>query len=468
MTDVFVAEIVEGSGGLAASNPFVTAPPQPIPLILGATETGDFAEVEARDGVARVRRLIAPAGSARARLYQLLAERHIDPTHPQDVATEVRWWLARTGIDDPALEDMTSIPFVTVDGYGTRDLDQALAVTRGADGFLVRYALADASYYVRPGSALFREALRRGASYYLPGLSAPMLPRALSEGLISLNPRVDRRATVFEMELDVDGEVVSCRVTRARVHSRARLHFDQVQDFLDGRPGHAISEPEVIENLRRFEEVGQLRLAHAHERNMVPYRTAETRVHLADGSGMAFVAIERMRNRVERYGEQLSLMCNIEGAALLRRAANENTQPIYRTHAPPDERRLDELEARIAGVVQAYGLSDAWMWDRSTHTLGEYIRRLPGDADREHLRQALQHQAIMVNVRSTFTAEPGPHFGLGADAYARFSAPMREIVGVFVHKELWDLLDGRPPSSDEALRDAVIEAATGPSGFSGT
>jgi exoribonuclease R len=146
--------------------------------------------------------VVALPGSARATMLRLLASHRLDPEHPVDVLAEVHALLHSPGIDDPALADQTARAFVTVDGEGTRDLDQALHVEAHGEGFVVRYAIADASWFVRPGSALFSEALRRGASYYLPGLSAPMLPRELSEGLVSLNPGVDRRAIVFEMHVD--------------------------------------------------------------------------------------------------------------------------------------------------------------------------------------------------------------------------------------------------------------------------
>src|SRR5262245_54480935 len=98
---------------------------------------------------------------------------------PPAVEAEVDAYLAAPGLDDPALADRGAIPFVTIDGPGTRDLDQAVHVEAAGAGFRLRYAIADASYYVRPGTALFDEALRRGASFYLPGMSVPMLPRAL-------------------------------------------------------------------------------------------------------------------------------------------------------------------------------------------------------------------------------------------------------------------------------------------------
>ena len=463
----FVAEIVQGNEGLAAVNPFANPRPDPVPLVVGAGELGDYAIVQRTQEAAEIKRLLAPAGSARASLYRLLAERGIDPEHPSDVMSETSHWLRRTGVDDPSLVDLTALPFVTIDGAGTRDLDQAVCIRPQGAEYMVRYALADASYYVRPGSALFREALRRGASYYLPGLSVPMLPRSLCEGLISLNPGVDRRATVFEMLVDGRGIVVRTEVVRARIHSRGRLTFDRVEALLDGRgDGKADGrggkvDAEVLESLRLLERVGELRLRDAAQRDVIPHRTAETRIKLSDGRGLDFVAIERMRNRVERYGEQLSLMCNTEGATLLRNSADENIQPIYRTHAPPAEDRLEDLAATVEGLVQAWDLGSAWRWDRQRQSLGEYLRGLPDEPDLHPVREAIARQALLVNVRSTFTSEPGPHFGIGADVYARFSAPMREIVGIFVHGELWELLGEahKGPESDESLRQVVIDAA---------
>jgi ribonuclease R len=146
---------------------------------------------------------------------------------PEDMLREVEAFVAQPGIDDPSLADHEGTPFVTIDAATSRDLDQAVHVAREADGYLVAYAIADASHYVRPGSALFREAMRRGATYYLPGLSVPMLPRALSEGLVSLNPDGPRRALVFLHRLDARAEILSTELVRARIRSRAKLSFSE-------------------------------------------------------------------------------------------------------------------------------------------------------------------------------------------------------------------------------------------------
>lgn len=127
--------------------------------------------------------MTTPAQTARQALDAITTALQLRTEFPADVLAETDALLKNPGIDDPALLDRTSIPFVTIDNAHSKDLDQAVHVSREGTGFLVAYAIADASFYVRPGSALFREAMSRGASYYFPGFSVPMLPRPLSEGL---------------------------------------------------------------------------------------------------------------------------------------------------------------------------------------------------------------------------------------------------------------------------------------------
>ena len=100
----------------------------------------------------------------------------INPLFSREIMKEVEQIIGSPGTDDPALNDYTHLPFVTIDNDDSRDLDQAVYVEKTAQGYKICYAIADASFYVKPGSALFSESIRRGASYYLPGFSVPMLP----------------------------------------------------------------------------------------------------------------------------------------------------------------------------------------------------------------------------------------------------------------------------------------------------
>jgi len=402
--------------------------------------------------------VLAEAGSAKAELYRLAAERGLDPVFPAAVRSEVDAWVADPQIDDPALEDWRDRPFVTIDGATSMDLDQAVFVERDGDGHLVHYALADAAHYVRPGTALFDEALKRGASYYLPGLMVPMLPRALSEGLVSLNPEVDRRAMLFSMRLDARGVCTRTEVKRVRIRSRAKLAFEEVERFYAGRGGFG----ETIDaNLRALAEVGKRRMALAVERNVVRYRRSEVGMTLG-GHGYRFVVTSEVRRDVERYNEQMSLLCNVEGAKVLRQGeASEDVEPIYRVHPPPSRSKLAGFEEMLAALVRAHDLDPSvWLWrSDSGKPLASYLDALPEDGPHGRIADAVHRQAVMVNVRSTFEMEAGRHHGVGAEVYARFSAPMREIVGVFLHHETWQCLARERNGADPELRARVVERA---------
>ncbi len=400
-----------------------------------------------------------------AALAELVRSLELSTDFSEAVLREVDALLAEPGIDDPALVDRTAIPFVTIDAATSKDLDQAVHVAREGEGFLVAYAIADASHYVRPGSALFAEAMRRGATYYLPGASVPMLPRALSEGLVSLNPDGPRRALVFFHRLDRRGEILETRLERARVRSRAKLAFGVVQALVDGRDETLAREP-FAESLSLLREVGQARMQLGIERGLVRYRREEVQVSLADG-GASFAVMEAVREPVELWNEQISLLCNAEGGRLLREHPDPAVQPIYRVHGGPDPERLAELARLTERLCAVHGVPESpWRWQPETQSLADYLAALPQaelTASEDRLARAITRQAIMVNLRSAYSTEPGPHVGVGAEPYARFSAPMRELVGVYLHKEAVELLTGVHASSsledDERLRAEVVEVA---------
>jgi ribonuclease R len=202
---------------------FDPTPARRSPLAAGeAVGDGDYVLAETDSRGTWVRERLATSGSALAAVYALAVRHGLNPVFPPRVMADADALRARPGIDDPLLADLTGLPFCTIDGPATRDLDQALHVEALVTGFRLHYALADASWFAPLGSALFAEALRRASSFYLPGLTIPMLPRVLSEDIVSLLPQVPRRALVMTLELDADGEVMRRDWVRARVRSRAK------------------------------------------------------------------------------------------------------------------------------------------------------------------------------------------------------------------------------------------------------
>lgn len=418
--------------------------------------------------------LLAAPGSARAKLWNLAAERELRFYYPPAALREAAQWVARPRIDDPSLDDLTHLPFVTIDEPHSKDLDQAVCVEQVGDGWVVWYAIADAAHFVPAGSALLAESLARGSTFYLPGLVFPMLPRSLSEDLVSIGPEIDRRALVFRVELDRTGEVKTSRILRARVRSRCKTSYEAVQTFYDGgtvQLGASRSRDAVARSLDALREVGEARMRRAAEHEVVQVQRREISVGLDDdtASALRFVAMADPRYDSERYNEQISLLCNVVGARLLSAGDDDRVQGIYRFHTPPDEYRLDRLRRKIDAVVRhrarapgAAPHTDAWRWRRGRESLAGYLSRLPADAETSRLRAALHRQALLAAGRAGFGPVPGVHHGVGAEAYARFTAPMREVVGIFVHKETWEKLGivaPEPTADDERLRDEVMSAA---------
>ena len=396
-----------------------------------------------------------PKGAALDRLYEVLQRHGIARDYSLQVEADAADVVQNAAIDDPSLVDLTDVPFVTIDGEGARDLDQALHLAvpdkGGAARYRFRYALADAAHFVRPGRPLYAEAMRRGVTYYLPSLAVPMLPRALSEGIVSLNPGVDRRALVMDIMLDGAGRVLRTELVRARIRSRRQLTYDQVQAFVDGPADHTLSGHDFSESLALIKTVGQLRILLADERDVVRYNRLEVTSGIDPADPDRFIVAARVRNDVERWNEQLSLLSNAEGARFMVEAGRApHITPIYRVHPKPLQARRAELRTLTEHVARAHGLA-SWVW-RSDEPLADYIARLPTGGQNDRVAAALQRQAIMINRRSVFSAEPGPHHGVGLEPYARFTSPMREMVGIFTHKEAFEKLTGTPTDGWPAAR----------------
>ena len=395
-------------------------------------------------------------------LNDVLRRYSIATEHSKEALEEVKQWQNRPDIEDPSLTDWTELPFVTIDNPDSRDLDQALLIESVSGGYRCRYALADAYHYVQPGSALFQEALERGSSYYLPGRSIPMLPVALSEDLVSLNANVDRRAIVFDMTLTTHGICTNTEIVRARIKSHAKLSYEGVQRWFDGqtRSDDPIIPDNATDSIKLLKVLGATLIERSADRDVIQFDRRETQISLSD---TGFDLHERDRYNTERYNEQISLLCNMQGAKLLKsmNRIHPDLQAIFRVHEAPLKRRLGALEDNLKALVEAKNL-DSRFQRTSEQSLADFVAALPDTQDTHRLVQAIERQVLMTNQASEFRAEPGRHHALGASSYARFSSPMREIVGIFTHKELLEALGEETPGNPEVdakLRVAIIEAA---------
>lgn len=396
-----------------------------------------------------------------------LAALDIRLEHSEHCLQETRYFLENTGIDDPKLSDLTTLPFVTIDNPDSRDLDQAVLIENSDSGYRVRYALADASYYVQPGSALFAEALTRGTTYYTPTMTAPMLPIELSEGLISLNPGVNRRALVFDMQVDYTGVTRRTTIVRAKIRSQAKLDYASVQKWLDERAAAGSNNNEARDtpyahSLFLLRELGTKLIAAAQERGAVRFDRTETHIRVQDDSPR-FITSVRKRHDIERYNEQISLMCNMQGAEMLLviDGATDVLQAIFRVHEAPMHKSLNRLRDTLEQFSLNQEEPELWQW-QAKQKLSDYLDSLPKEDNYQRKVRAVQRQIMRAQRGSRYEPAAAEHHALQASSYARFSSPMREVVGIFTHKELLEALGNTAQDNhaDQTLRAAVIESAT--------
>ncbi|HEY0813909.1 MAG TPA: RNB domain-containing ribonuclease [Pseudonocardia sp.] len=310
--------------------------------------------------------------------------------------------------------DATDIELVTIDPPGSKDLDQALGVTRREDGFRVHYAIADLGAVVVPGGVLDDEARHRGQTVYLPDGSVPLHPPVLSEGASSLLPDRLRRAVLWTIDLDAAGERTAVEVRRATVASRARLDYAGVQADVDaGRLHPAIAA---------LPELGRLRRALAVARGAIELELPEQEV-VPDGAG-GWTTRLRQRRDVEAWNAEMSLLTGIAAASIMLTAG----VGLLRTLPAPEPSAVAQLRRTAAKL--------GFAWPQAA-TTAQVLSSLPvATAPALALRRAastlLRGAGYAAFDRSAGTAAPADpgHGGIGAP-YAHVTAPLRRLADRF-------------------------------------
>ena len=337
------------------------------------------------------------------------------------------------------------------------DLDQAMHISKvnqdgtlgSTKGFLVSYALADGAYYVPAGSHLMNFAVEKGASsFYLPGLCIPMLPRKLSEDVMSLNEGVVRRALVFDIILNEVGHVLKTTCEWARVKSVWKGTYREVAEYYEAvdTSGQALGvctavKAEFRQTVDLLREVGLLRIELAKARHVVQYNRQGRGGITVGKTGMLEFCKARAPYISEAYNEQISLLCNSEGAKLLLElkggTQNESVvQPIFRNQAAPSDDKIQTLLSFLPALSAAWGLDpNEFGWSPSREHLSDFLERLRAKVNRasgqsktalSSFLSAVERTCQVTNQSADFATWTKGHFSLKLDAYARFSSPMRE------------------------------------------
>lgn len=324
--------------------------------------------------------------------------------------------------------DLRALPLVTIDGDDARDFDDAVWAGPDEDpgnpgGWRLVVAIADVAFYVRPGSALDRAAYERGTSCYLPDRVEPMLPEALSAGLCSLQPDVDRACLAMEMWIDAAGHLRRHRVRRGLMRSAARLTYGQVQAAMDGNPDSATA-PLLAGVLRPLYAAHAALAAARLRRGSIDLDLPERRVRLDPEGRVAEIGV-RERLQSHRLIEDFMVCANVAAAESLESRGGSG---LYRVHDQPAPDRLDALRPVLAsfGHVLAKGQVVR------PELFARILRAATGRPEMPLLADAI----LRAQAQAAYSASNIGHFGLALRRYMHFTSPIRRYADLVVHRAL--------------------------------
>jgi ribonuclease R len=325
------------------------------------------------------------------------------------------------GVTVRGREDLRGIPLVTIDGEDARDFDDAVWAEPEGDGWRVLVAIADVAHYVRPGSALDREAWARGNSVYFPDRVVPMLPEALSNGWCSLRPAENRGCLFVEMQFDKEGRKTGHRFGRGIMRSAARLTYEQVQRARDEG-----TDPEGLAagHVGRLYGAFRALLAARERRGTLDLDLPERRV-LLDAKGNVTAVVPRPRLDSHRLIEEFMVAANVCAAEELERLR----QPcMYRIHDRPSDEKLLNLGEFLHGLGLSLPASDRIHPRNFSHLL-ELARGRPEE-------RLINETVLRSQSQAAYAPDNIGHFGLALPRYAHFTSPIRRYADLLVHRAL--------------------------------
>ena len=346
--------------------------------------------------------------------------------------------------DLKARTDLTHLPLVTIDGETARDFDDAVYCEPDGRGYRLVVAIADVSHYVRDGDALDADARERGTSVYFPRRVIPMLPEALSNELCSLKPDVDRLCVACDMRIDARGTIKAYSFYPAVMHSRARLTYTQVYQWLQ-EPSAATSPSarELLPHLSQLHTLYRVLFAARERRGAIDFDTPELALQF-DEHGKIVRIVPAPRNDAHRLIEECMLAANVCAAQFLA----EHEQPaLYRVHEGPPPEKLALLREFLAGSALTLTGGDE-------PTAMDYAALIDRIRDRPDF--ALLQTVLL---RSLSQAQYSPsnvgHFGLAYEAYAHFTSPIRRYPDLLVHRAIKAVLQNKRYTPKDSSWEAL-------------
>lgn len=335
--------------------------------------------------------------------------------------------------------DLRNLNIFTIDGADAKDLDDAVSIEKLSNGnYKLGVHIADVSHYVKEKSPIDKEAYKRGNSVYLVDRVIPMLPKELSNGICSLNPNEDRLTLSVFMEIDKNGSVVDYKIVEGVIRSKARLVYDDVSDFLERDDKEALKNLEgVTEDLKIMEELSHILYEKRQKRGCIDFDFPEARIIL-DEDGIPIDVVKEDRRIADKMIEEFMLVCNETIAEHFYWA---DIPFLYRIHEEPDMEKIEEFNK----FIHNFGYSIKGIQDIHPKELQLLTKEVKGKKE-ETLINTLLLRSLK---KAKYSSEKDIHFGLAAEYYCHFTAPIRRYPDLQIHRIIKNYINGKLSSNEQ-------------------
>ncbi len=328
--------------------------------------------------------------------------------------------------------DLRELPLVTIDGETARDFDDAVFCEPQGKGWRLVVAIADVSFYVKPGEPLDQDAYERGNSVYFPRRVIPMLPEALSNGLCSLNPDVDRLCMVCDMQIDGQGKIKRYKFYPSVMRSKARMTYTKVYDMIVNPKGDTAQEYAwLMPHVQHLYALYQILLKAREKRGAIEFETIET-LMIFNENGKIDRIVPSTRNDAHRLIEECMLAANVCASDFLK----EHHHPaLYRIHEGPTLEKLEKLRGFMAEFGFTLGGGDT----PHAKDYGKLMNLIKGRPD----EQLLQTVLLRSMQQAVYSPDNVGHFGLAYESYTHFTSPIRRYPDLLIHRAIKAVVEGK-------------------------
>ena len=333
-------------------------------------------------------------------------------------------------------EDLRERLIFTIDGDDARDFDDAVSLDILENGnYALGVHIADVTEYVKEGSALDNEAFERGTSVYLPDRVIPMLPESLSNGICSLNPKVDRLTLSCFMEIDKSGGIINNRLAKTVIRSKERMTYNNVNKILSGDSELCEKYAHLTETLTEMARLAEILREKRTKRGAIDFDFPECRV-VVDENGEPTDIVRAERGVSNRMIEEFMLAANETVAEF---AYWSEIPFVYRSHEPPS---FDKIKAFNA-LITHFGLTIKGKIDEDNPIKPKALQKVLSEAEGTAGERIIASEMLRSLMKAKYTPENLGHFGLAAKYYCHFTSPIRRYPDLCIHRILKLMLDGK-------------------------